>query len=1092
MKKTCSKITLMGFCLIAVALASSFIFSAKANAASSDPQMPAELQGREAKHHVFQVDDDTVDDWGGYIINNSNMLIMPGDTFEFPVHKGKDFYYSLGYWGDGDKQAYTVDYFNGASEDDFNFTGSVEVIGTQTITKKHGSTYKVPVKFKNNSGYPITVGLNMSGSAGEDGEDYLTRGLTIEFYQNYYPISFTGGYGDKDNLIECDYFWAKGEIGKLEFPSYYWVTDVPYTITVPNPVEEGSHFENWSGVSEGYYVDKGDVTEITICWDPDAKAVNNSGYSFQGYYLRESSPSFTNGSTITFDGNGGLVNGREKWVLEVSKDDTNESKPVYDFSLNTSTGDAKATKSGDTFLGWCSKEEALYNFYFGDDGEEKKLSSGNFVTKDSAEEAFEGLDLGDSKMSNNWGRGVLYAKWKSNTREKLEKNGWELDSNGVLWLLNSDGVRVWEKARESDTSLPAKVKNIRTDFKDKESVYIGGEGVFEDCTGLTELTFDNVCLNGYYLFKDCTNLKKITVTNDAWNWYSLLGTELFEGTSIDLVINVPDDQLEACKAYYPNYAYLFNADTSDKRYPLTVNGEIISDKNLSVKCGSGTATFDPKTSTLTLNNAELSTCLNLHNVTSGFWNGEYKEAYNGAVIVSNLSDLKIVLKGKNVVHREEDFVLKDLVRAYGNVEITGDGSVEGCLTSEHYFIENEPFKGICKLPITGLGDVTINGISATRLIVDSEGNLVIKNAKLTGGQYASKTSISISSTEIDQDNFSDGPERIMDTVIGSSGQSLSIDGCTLTYVTIDAGEWTKTFTIKDSKIKIDDKFDAAADTKLSITNSQIEAYGSDSGVTNINVKNITLKDCSITQGAWNKSGIFKIDDASSKPTPIPSGMPSPTPTAKPTTKPATPTPTAKPTTKPATPTPTAAPKSTWKQEGKKWYYYDAKGSKVTGWQEISKVWYFFDSNGVMQTGWIESGGKWYFMKDTGAMQTGWIQSGGKWYLLGSSGAMATGWIEEGGKWYYLSPSGAMATGWVKLGGKWYFLSASGAMATGWVQSGGKWYYMSPSGAMVENGWAKSGNSWYYFDANGVMVTGEYKTDGKMSKFSDSGAWIGYI
>ena len=211
----------------------------------------------------------------------------------------------------------------------------------------------------------------------------------------------------------------------------------------------------------------------------------------------------------------------------------------------------------------------------------------------------------------------------------------------------------------------------------------------------------------------------------------------------------------------------------------------------------------------------------------------------------------------------------------------------------------------------------------------------------------------------------------------------------------------------------------------------------------------------------------------------------PTPTTKPTDIPT-------PTTKPATPTPTAVPKSTWKQEGKSWYYYDANGTKVTGWQEISKVWYFFDSNGVMQTGWIESGGKWYFMKDTGAMQTGWIQLGGKWYLLGSSGAMATGWVEDGGKWYYLSPSGAMATGWVKLGGKWYFLSASGAMATGWVQSGGKWYYMSPSGAMVENGWAKSGNSWYYFDGNGVMVTGEYKTDGKMSKFSDSGAWIGYI
>ena len=185
------------------------------------------------------------------------------------------------------------------------------------------------------------------------------------------------------------------------------------------------------------------------------------------------------------------------------------------------------------------------------------------------------------------------------------------------------------------------------------------------------------------------------------------------------------------------------------------------------------------------------------------------------------------------------------------------------------------------------------------------------------------------------------------------------------------------------------------------------------------------------------------------------------------------------------------PKSTWKQDGKNWYYYDANGSKVKGWQEINKVWYLFDSNGVMQTGWVESGGKWYYLKDTGAMYTGWIGSGGKWYYLGSSGAMATGWIEDGGKWYFLGSSGAMATGWIKQGGKWYFLSASGAMATGWVQSGGKWYYMSPSGAMVEEGWVQYGATWYYFDSNGVMVTGDYVIKGKTNRFSSSGAWIGY-
>ncbi|MBQ1376152.1 MAG: hypothetical protein IIY69_07705, partial [Clostridia bacterium] len=43
----------------------------------------------------------------------------------------------------------------------------------------------------------------------------------------------------------------------------------------------------------------------------------------------------------------------------------------------------------------------------------------------------------------------------------------------------------------------------------------------------------------------------------------------------------------------------------------------------------------------------------------------------------------------------------------------------------------------------------------------------------------------------------------------------------------------------------------------------------------------------------------------------------------------------------------AKPKSAWKQEGKNWYYYDAKGSKVTGWQQINGTWYFFDNKGIM-------------------------------------------------------------------------------------------------------------------------------------------------
>ncbi len=234
----------------------------------------------------------------------------------------------------------------------------------------------------------------------------------------------------------------------------------------------------------------------------------------------------------------------------------------------------------------------------------------------------------------------------------------------------------------------------------------------------------------------------------------------------------------------------------------------------------------------------------------------------------------------------------------------------------------------------------------------------------------------------------------------------------------------------------------------------------------------------------------KISDLSPSPTATPTATPTPTkkPTATPTPtkKPtATPTPTKKPT---ATPTTAAKPKSAWKQEGKNWYYYDAKGSKVTGWQMISSTWYFFDNKGVMQTGWIESAGKWYYMKDTGAMALGWIQDGGKWYYMSASGAMATGWVQSGDKWYYMGSSGAMVTGWFENNGKWYYMSSSGAMVTGWVLTGGKWYYMGPSGAMV-TGWAKISGKWYYMSKSGAMVTGWNSIGANLYYFDTNGAIV---
>lgn len=838
---------------------------------AAEPEKPAELANRQSKEHVFEYTLNPDGEGGSYeyAMTKQNTLIMPGDTFTFKVYKSgvdeDDFYYSLKYWND-EKKAYIYEFDGEASEYSFvegvDASTAVEVTATQTIQKKgeNADSYEVPVSFKNRSSYPILIGLNMSGSAGQYGQSYLTRGLTVKYLKPYYPITYS--FGESDDL-----FWPLGEYDNLDFPSCYWITDTPYTIRIPNPVKEGSHFAYWSAVSKNNSVDKGDYTDVTVFYDPDAEYPYTSDH-MQSYGNKSMTPLFDSGNTITFYGNGGKVNGRDKWVLEVSKDDSDSENPVYDFNLDPAAGDAIAARDDDTFLGWCTKESALYNFVISDNYDENHHISGSFVTKDSAAEACEALSLsGSSSISNNWGRGVLYAKWASETQENLEKNGYDLLEDGTLWLLNNYGVRAWADARNADEGLAAKVTDIKTGYKD-ETVTNISDG-FENCTGLTKITMNDMALT--CSFKGCTNLKEINLDpGTAVHYTSSLGEEQFEGTSLDLVIHVPEDKLEYYRSDFSEYAYLFNADTSDQRYPLTVNGKILSDKNLTVACGDGTATFDPAAATLTLDHAELSNCINLHNVSSRYWNteNEYYAPYNEAVIVSNLPSLKIILKGKNVVKRTEDYQLRDLVRAYGDVELTGDGSIEGELSSSHYFVQDDngesvPYVGVCKLPVTGFESVTIDGITAKRLMIHTDQALTLKNASLDGGQYSSGTSLSLENVILERGYSSGGPEDTEDTTVG--GKSVMIDGCVFHYVTFDTDENTEKITIKNSNIQIQGKYgadvtlSAGENTLLVIENSSFKAYSKEKGVTNIPKDNITLTDCVITNGGWTENNYFTIE-----------------------------------------------------------------------------------------------------------------------------------------------------------------------------------------------------------------------------------------
>lgn len=94
------------------------------------------------------------------------------------------------------------------------------------------------------------------------------------------------------------------------------------------------------------------------------------------------------------------------------------------------------------------------------------------------------------------------------------------------------------------------------------------------------------------------------------------------------------------------------ADTS--YYDLFVNGEQFTNDNLTIECGEGTATFDPATHTLTLDNASITNTIDYGGINSKL-----------------TSDLTIALQGSNQITFDDNTG----IMATGNVEITGPGNL---------------------------------------------------------------------------------------------------------------------------------------------------------------------------------------------------------------------------------------------------------------------------------------------------------------------------------------------------------------------------------------------------------------------------------
>lgn len=143
------------------------------------------------------------------------------------------------------------------------------------------------------------------------------------------------------------------------------------------------------------------------------------------------------------------------------------------------------------------------------------------------------------------------------------------------------------------------------------------------------------------------------------------------------------------------------ADTT--QYDLFVNGEQFTSEKLTIECGEGTATYDPATQTLALNNASITNAID----------------YGG--IHSKLTgDLTITLQGSNSITFDDNMG----IMAAGNVEIQGPGSLA-------INVAGENMDGM-----SVIGGVSVRG---TNLVITapggvgiaSDGTVSIDNAQVT-------------------------------------------------------------------------------------------------------------------------------------------------------------------------------------------------------------------------------------------------------------------------------------------------------------------------------------------------------------------------
>ena len=266
------------------------------------------------------------------------------------------------------------------------------------------------------------------------------------------------------------------------------------------------------------------------------------------------------------------------------------------------------------------------------------------------------------------------------------------------------------------------------------------------------------------------------------------------------------------------------ADTT--QYDLFVNGEQFTSEKLTIECGEGTATYDPATHTLTLNNASIAN-------TAG---------YGG--IASNLTgDLTIALQGNNSITFDDNMG----IMAAGNVEITGPGNLAIYVAGETKDVSVRGTSLSVNAP-GGIGIASDGTVSLDNAQVTSAAlyagidaiNLIIENGSVVDISAAED---SCNAAFISPRNGATGGNiRISNSNVMAksvfpglfAGDNLTISGASVQSTsTADAALWAKgDLTIGDNThVTLDGKYPSGCNGNFTVYAAEIDAK-------NTNVENI--------------------------------------------------------------------------------------------------------------------------------------------------------------------------------------------------------------------------------------------------------------